>query len=135
MNNNIDETKTLDQSWQTDPRWQGIERTYTAEDVIKLRGTVRIEHTLARLGAERLWKLVNSDSYINALGAQTGNQAVQMVQAGLKAIYLSGWQVAADANLAGLTYPDQSLYPADSAPSLARRINNALQRLPLNYKC
>jgi len=128
MNNNFDEIRDLNQSWQTDPRWQGIERTYTAEDVIKLRGTVRIEHTLARLGAERLWKLVNSESYINALGAQTGNQAVQMIQAGLKAIYLSGWQVAADANLAGLTYPDQSLYPADSAPSLARRINNALQR-------
>ncbi len=128
MNNNFDEIRDLNQSWQTDPRWHGIERTYTAEDVIKLRGTVRIEHTLARLGAERLWNLVNSESYINALGAQTGNQAVQMIQAGLKAIYLSGWQVAADANLAGLTYPDQSLYPADSAPSLARRINNALQR-------
>ncbi|MCH6560032.1 isocitrate lyase [candidate division KSB1 bacterium] len=128
MNNNFDEIRDLNQSWQTDPRWHGIERTYTAEDVIKLRGTVRIEHTLARLGAERLWKLTNTEPYINALGAQTGNQAVQMVQAGLKAIYLSGWQVAADANLAGLTYPDQSLYPADSAPSLARRINNALQR-------
>ena len=128
MNNNFDEIRDLNQSWQTDPRWQGIERTYTAEDVIKLRGTVRIEHTLARLGAERLWELTNTEPYINALGAQTGNQAVQMIQAGLKAIYLSGWQVAADANLAGLTYPDQSLYPADSAPSLARRINNALQR-------
>ena len=128
MNNNIDEIKTLEQSWQTDPRWQGIERTYSAEEVIRLRGTVQIEHTLARLGAERLWELINTEPYINALGAQTGNQAVQMIQAGLKAIYLSGWQVAADANLAGLTYPDQSLYPADSAPSLARRINNALQR-------
>lgn len=128
MNNNIDEIKTLEQSWQTDPRWQGIERTYTAEEVVRLRGTVQIEHTLARLGAERLWELINTEPYINALGAQTGNQAVQMIQAGLKAIYLSGWQVAADANLAGLTYPDQSLYPADSAPSLARRINNALQR-------
>ena len=128
MNNNFDEIRDLNQSWQTDPRWHGIERTYTAEDVIKLRGTVRIEHTLARLGAERLWELTNTEPYINALGAQTGNQAVQMIQAGLKAIYLSGWQVAADANLAGLTYPDQSLYPADSAPSLARRINNALQR-------
>lgn len=128
MNNNIDEIKTLEQSWQTDPRWQGIERTYSAEEVVRLRGTVQIEHTLARLGAERLWELINTEPYINALGAQTGNQAVQMIQAGLKAIYLSGWQVAADANLAGLTYPDQSLYPADSAPSLARRINNALQR-------
>ncbi|MFQ5674377.1 MAG: isocitrate lyase [bacterium] len=128
MTNNVQEIKTLENYWKTDLRWQGIQRPYSAEDVIKLRGSIRIEHTLARLGAERLWKLVNSEPYINALGAQTGNQAVQMVQAGLKAIYLSGWQVAADANLAGLTYPDQSLYPADSAPSLARRINNALQR-------
>ncbi len=128
MHNNFDEVQALNQSWQTDPRWRGIERTYTAEDVIRLRGTIRIEHSLARLGAERLWKLVHSESYVNALGAQTGNQAVQMVQAGLQAIYLSGWQVAGDANLAGQTYPDQSLYPADSAPSLARRINNALQR-------
>lgn len=128
MNNNRDEIQDLNREWQTNPRWKEVKRTYTAEDVVRLRGTIRIEHSLAKIGAERLWKLVSTEPYINALGAQTGNQAVQMVQAGLKAIYLSGWQVAADANLAGLTYPDQSLYPADSAPSLARRINNALQR-------
>ena len=109
-------------------RWEGIKRPYSAEDVEKLRGTVHIEHTLARLGAERLWKLLKSEPYVNALGALTGNMAVQQVRAGLKAIYLSGWQVAADANTAGHMYPDQSLYPVDSVPSLARRINHALQR-------
>src|ERR671936_2634595 len=109
-------------------RWEGIERPYAAQDVERLRGTVRVEHTLARLGAERLWELLHTEPYVPALGALTGNQAVQMVKAGLKAIYLSGWQVAADANTAGQTYPDQSLYPADSVPTVVRRINRALQR-------
>jgi isocitrate lyase len=114
--------------WRDNPRWKGVERPYTAEDVKRLTGSVRIEHTLARLGAERLWNLVHSEEYVAALGALTGNQAVQQVQAGLKAIYVSGWQVAGDANEAGETYPDQSLYPADSVPKLIRRINNALVR-------
>jgi isocitrate lyase len=118
----------LQTEWQQDPRWAGTERTYTAEDVIRLRGSVQEEHTLARLGAQRLWSLLQSEDYVNALGALTGNQAVQQVRAGLKAIYLSGWQVAADANLAGQTYPDQSLYPANSVPQVVRRINNALMR-------
>jgi isocitrate lyase len=118
----------LNYDWKTNSRWQGVERPYTAEDVLRLRGSIHIEHTLARLGAERLWELLTSESYVNALGAMTGNQAVQQVQAGLKAIYVSGWQVAADANNAGTMYPDQSLYPADSVPNLCRRINNALQR-------
>jgi isocitrate lyase len=109
-------------------RWEGIERPYTSDDVERLRGSVVVEHTLARLGAERLWKLLRTEDYVPSLGALSGNQAVQMVKAGLPAIYLSGWQVAADANLAGHTYPDQSLYPANSAPALARRINNALLR-------
>ena len=114
--------------WKSSPRWAGIRRPYSAQDVLKLSGTVQVEHTLARLGAERLWSLLESEPFVRSLGAVTGNQAVQMVQAGLKAIYLSGWQVAGDANDAGQTYPDQSLYPADSAPNLARRINNALLR-------
>jgi isocitrate lyase len=118
----------LRQQWTTDPRWAGIERSYTATDVIKLRGSVQEEHTLARIGAQRLWQLLHSEDYVNSLGALTGNQAVQQVKAGLKAIYLSGWQVAADANLAGQTYPDQSLYPANSVPAVVRRINNALLR-------
>jgi isocitrate lyase len=118
----------LHQQWATDPRWAGIERTYSAADVVKLRGSVQEEHTLAKLGAERLWSLLAEDGYVNALGALTGNQAVQQVKAGLRAIYLSGWQVAADANLAGQTYPDQSLYPANSVPAVVRRINNALLR-------
>ncbi len=118
----------LQTEWQEDPRWADTERTYTAEDVIRLRGSVQEEHTLARLGAQRLWSLLESEDYVNALGALTGNQAVQQVRAGLKAIYLSGWQVAADANLAGQTYPDQSLYPANSVPQVVRRINNALMR-------
>ena len=109
-------------------RWRGIERPYTAEDVEKLRGTVHIEHSLARMGAERLWELLHTDDYLPALGALTGNQAIQQVEAGLKVIYLSGWQVAADANTAGQMYPDQSLYPADSVPAVVRRINNAFQR-------
>jgi isocitrate/methylisocitrate lyase len=109
-------------------RWDGIERPYTSEDVERLRGSVRVEHTLARLGAERLWELLKHEDYVAALGALTGGQAVQMVKAGLKAIYLSGWQVAADANLSGHTYPDQSLYPANSGPALVKRLNNALLR-------
>jgi isocitrate lyase len=114
--------------WATSPRWQGVARTYTAEDVVRLRGSVQEEQTLARRGAERLWHLLNTEDYVAALGALTGNQAVQMVKAGLQAIYLSGWQVAADANLAGHTYPDQSLYPANSVPAVVRRLNNALLR-------
>src|SRR5581483_6229120 len=118
----------LTHTWKTDPRWKGIQRPYTPEDVIRLRGTLPIEYTLARVGAERLWELLNQESYVNALGAMSGNQAVQMVAAGLKAIYVSGWQCAADANNAGQMYPDQSLYPADSVPNLVRRLNNALMR-------
>jgi isocitrate lyase len=118
----------LNYDWATTSRWKGVERPYSAEDVLRLRGSVHIEHTLARMGAERLWDLLQAEPYISALGAMTGNQAVQQVQAGLKAIYVSGWQVAADANNAGQMYPDQSLYPADSVPNLCRRINSALQR-------
>ena len=118
----------LNYEWETNPRWRGVERPYTAEAVLRLRGSIHIEHTLARLGAKRLWELLQAEPYVNALGAVTGNQAVQQVQAGLKAIYVSGWQVAADANVASQTYPDQSLYPADSMPHLVRRINNALVR-------
>lgn len=118
----------LKESWENDERWKGITRPYTAEEVIKLRGSIDIEYTLARRGAEKLWKLLHTEDYINALGALTGNQAVQQVKAGLKAIYLSGWQVAADANLAGQMYPDQSLYPANSVPHVVKRINQALQR-------
>jgi isocitrate lyase len=118
----------LTDEWKNNRRWRGIERPYNAEDVLRLRGSVHIEHTLARLGAERLWELLQTELYVHSLGALTGNQAVQQVQAGLKAIYVSGWQVAADANNAGQMYPDQSLYPADSVPNLCRRINSALQR-------
>lgn len=117
----------VEQSWQGE-RFQGITRPYTAEDVVRLRGSVQIEHTLARLGAERLWSLLHTEHHIKALGALTGNQAIQQVKAGLKAIYLSGWQVAADANLSGQMYPDQSLYPANSVPQVVKRINQALQR-------
>ena len=123
-----DAAQVLETQWRTDDRWSGIERTYGAEDVVRLRGSVVEEHTLARLGAERLWQLIGAETPVRALGALTGGQAVQMVRAGLEAIYLSGWQVAADANLAGATYPDQSLYPANSAPSVVRRLNNALLR-------
>ena len=126
-----DQTQTaaeLQEIWDTDPRWDGIERTFTAEDVVALRGSVREESTLAHRGAENLWNLLHTEDYIRALGAYTGGQAVQQIRAGLKAIYLSGWQVAADGNLAGQTYPDQSLYPANSVPAVVRRINNALIR-------
>ena len=126
-----DETQTaaeLETAWKTEARWSGVQRDYSAEDVVALRGSVRVDHTLARRGAENLWRLIHDESYVNALGALTGNQAVQQVRAGLKAIYLSGWQVAADANLSGQTYPDQSLYPANSVPAVVKRINNALLR-------
>ena len=116
----------LEKQWQTETRWNDVERPYNGNDVLKLRGSIHVEPTLARLGAERLWWLLHHESYVAALGALTGNQAVQRVQAGLKAIYLSGWQVAADANGAGQMYPDQSLYPADSVPNVVRKINNSL---------
>ena len=118
----------LANEWKSHPRWQGITRGYRAEDVLRLRGTVQVEHTIARLGAEKLWRYLNERLFVNALGALTGNQAMQQVKAGLDAIYLSGWQVAGDANLSGHMYPDQSLYPADSVPHVIKRINNALQR-------
>ena len=122
------EADNLRTHWSSSPRWEGIERPFEAEDVIRLRGSITVEHTLARLGAERLWWLMTTKDHVPALGALTGGQAVEMVKAGLQAIYVSGWQVAADANLAGQTYPDQSLYPANSVPAVVRRINNALQR-------
>src|SRR5476649_545931 len=118
----------LQKDWDTNPRWKGVTRTYSADDVVRLRGSLQIEHTLAKRGAEKLWDLVNNEPFVNALGALTGNQAMQQVKAGLKAIYLSGWQVAADANIAGEMYPDQSLYPANSVPNVVKRINNALTR-------
>jgi isocitrate lyase len=118
----------MTQEWTKTPRWAGIDRPYTAEQVLRLRGSFMVEHTIARMGAERLWSLLRTEPFVRALGAITGNQAVQMVQAGLKAIYMSGWQVAGDNNTAGETYPDQSLYPVDSVPMLVRRINKALQR-------
>lgn len=121
----------LEREWKNNPRWKGITRDYSAADVIRLRPSVNPEYTLARAGSERLWKLFGDESYINALGAMTGGQAVQMVRAGLKAIYLSGWQVAADANLSGHTYPDQSLYPSNSVPALVKRLNSALTRADL----
>lgn len=121
-------TLAMKHDWMNNPRWSGITRPYTPEDVLKLRGTIRIDYTLAQMGAERLWQLLQTEDYVNALGAITGNQAVQMVEAGLKAIYISGWQVAADGNTAGQMYPDQSLYPVDAVPALIRRINNALMR-------
>ncbi len=118
----------LEKEWRTDARWQGVRRNYRAADVLRLAGTVRVEHSLARLGAHKLWRDLHDLPFVNALGALTGNQAMQQVRAGLKAIYLSGWQVAGDANLAGEMYPDQSLYPADSVPAVVRRINNTLLR-------
>jgi isocitrate lyase len=122
------QVELLLKDWATNPRWEGVSRPYSAEEVVKLRGSVMVEHTLARLGAEKLWKLLQSNEPVCALGAMTGNQAIQEVQAGLKAIYCSGWQVAADANTAETMYPDQSLYPVDAVPALLRRINNALMR-------
>ena len=123
-----EQIKALESDWAESPRWNGIKRDYSAEDVVRLRGSVLIEHTLARVGAEKLWKLVNQDQPLCALGALTGNQAIQEIQAGLKAIYCSGWQVAGDGNSAGQMYPDQSLYPVDSVPKMIERINNAFLR-------
>lgn len=124
----VEEIAKLEKDWKTDPRWQGVQRTYTAEDVIKLRGSIQPDYTLARLGAQKLWTLLQEEPFIRTLGALSGNQAVQMIQAGLKAIYVSGWQVAGDANSALQIYPDQSLYPVDSMPKMIERINNALMR-------
>ena len=126
--NSAQAVQQLKQQWSTDPRWNGIKRGYSAEDVVRLRGSVHIEHSLARMGAEKLWASLHQEDYINSLGALTGNQAMQMAKAGLKAIYLSGWQVAADANNAFTMYPDQSLYPADSVPAVVRKINNCFKR-------
>ncbi len=123
-----DETGALERAWETDPRWRDVERVYSAEDVVRLRGSMRVERSIARRGAERLWQLLGDEEFVAALGALTGGQAVEMVKAGLEAIYVSGWQVAADANLASHTYPDQSLYPVNSVPAVVRRINNALLR-------
>jgi isocitrate lyase len=128
MRNNHAEAEQLKREWSENPRWTNIQRGYLAEDVVRLRGTVRVEHSLARNGAEKLWRMLHSEPFIGALGAMTGNQAVQQVKAGLKAIYVSGWQVAADANEAMMMYPDLSLYPADSVPKVVERINNALLR-------
>ena len=123
-----EQIKELDEEWKDDPRWKDVQRDYTAEDVVRLRGSLQIEHTLAKRGAEKLWRLVNEEGYINCLGTLTGGQAVQQVKAGVKAIYLSGWQVAADANTSETMYPDQSLYAYDSVPTVVRRINNAFKR-------
>lgn len=125
---NLQTAEQIQKDWDSNPRWAGITRNYTAGDVVRLRGTVHVEHSIARLGAEKLWGYLQKEDFVNALGALTGNQAMQQVKAGLKAIYLSGWQVAADANLAGQMYPDQSLYPADSVPAVVKRINNTLLR-------
>ena len=126
--NKLRTAQDIQKDWDTNPRWQGITRNYSAEDVVRLRGTIPVEHSIAKIGAEKLWNYLQTEDFINALGALTGNQAMQQVKAGLKAIYLSGWQVAADANLAGQMYPDQSLYPADSVPAVVKRINNTLLR-------
>jgi len=128
MATRAEQIAALQHDWDTNPRWEGVTRSYSAEDVVRLRGSLAIEHTIAKRGAEKLWTLVNREPFVNALGALTGNQAMQQVKAGLKAIYLSGWQVAGDANLAGEMYPDQSLYPANSVPMVVRRINNTFQR-------
>src|SRR5579872_7417149 len=122
------DAEMLEARWASDARWKGIQRPYRGEDVLKLRGSIQIEYTLARIGAERLWNLLHSEPYVSALGTLTGNQAVEQIQAGLKAIYVSGWQIAADGNLAGQMYPDQSLYPANSVPAVVRAINAALAR-------
>jgi isocitrate lyase len=128
MTSREQQIQELTKDWAENSRWKGIKRNYSAEDVVRLRGSVQIEHTLAKRGAEKLWNLVNNEPFVNALGALTGNQAMQQVKAGLKAIYLSGWQVAGDANVAGEMYPDQSLYPANSVPMVVKRINNTFQR-------
>ncbi len=126
--NREEAAKAIEQEWSSSPRWKGVKRDYTAADVVRLRGSVQIEYTLAKRGAEKLWKLINEQPFVNALGALTGNQAMQQVKAGLQAIYLSGWQVAGDANLSETMYPDQSLYPANSVPHIVRRINNTFKR-------
>ncbi|NIK40647.1 isocitrate lyase [Xanthomonas arboricola] len=128
MSSTLQTAEQIQHDWASNPRWAGITRNYTAADVVRLRGTVHVEHSLARLGADKLWNALHATPFVNALGALTGNQAMQQVKAGLKAIYLSGWQVAADTNLAGQMYPDQSLYPADSVPAVVKRINNTLLR-------
>ncbi len=128
MNTREQEAQKLQKDWTENPRWRGIKRGYSAEDVIRLRGSLQPDHTLAKRGAEKLWNLVNNEPFVNSLGALTGNQAMQQAKAGLKAVYLSGWQVAGDANLAGEMYPDQSLYPANSVPMVVRRINNTFTR-------
>ncbi|MGA0824286.1 MAG: isocitrate lyase, partial [Burkholderiaceae bacterium] len=128
MNAREQAAQQLQKDWSENPRWRGIKRGYTAEDVIRLRGSMQPEHTLAKRGAEKLWNLVTTEPFVNSLGALTGNQALQQAKAGLKAVYLSGWQVAGDANLSGEMYPDQSLYPANSVPSVVRRINNTFTR-------
>jgi isocitrate lyase len=128
MTSREQQIQALAKDWAENPRWKGIKRNYTPEDVVRLRGSIQIEHTLARRGAEKLWNMLNNEPFVNTLGALTGNQAMQQVKAGLKAIYLSGWQVAGDANLAGEMYPDQSLYPANSVPVVVKRINNTFQR-------
>jgi isocitrate lyase len=128
MSHQLPTAEQIQRDWDTNPRWKGITRNYSAADVVRLRGTVHIEHSLARRGAERLWRQLHELPFVNALGALTGNQAMQQVKAGLQAIYLSGWQVAADANIAGEMYPDQSLYPANSVPQVVKRINNCLAR-------
>lgn len=128
-----EQIKNIEKDWAENPRWTGIKRGYSAADVVRLRGSVQIEYTIAKLGAERLWDLMTTENFVNALGAMTGGQAVQQVQAGLSAIYCSGWQVAADANVAGQMYPDQSLYPANSVPELVKKINNSLQRTDQIY--
>ena len=128
MKNHLPTAEQITLDWKNNARWAGIQRNYSAEDVVRLRGTVAVEHSLARRGAERLWKSLHKEDFVNALGALTGNQAMQQVKAGLQAIYLSGWQVAADANVAGEMYPDQSLYPANSVPLVVKRINNTLLR-------
>ena len=128
MANREQQIEALNRDWQENPRWKGVTRNYTAEDVVRLRGSLQVEHTLAQRGADKLWEMCNNEPFVNSLGALTGNQAMQQVKAGLKAIYLSGWQVAGDANVAGEMYPDQSLYPANSVPLVVKRINNTFQR-------
>ena len=128
MKTRLDTAETIEKDWAENPRWQNVQRDYTGSDVVRLKGSVQIEYTLARLGAEKLWHRVNTEDFVPTLGALTGGQAVQQVKAGVKAIYLSGWQVAADANLGDTMYPDQSLYPVNSVPSVVRRINNAFKR-------
>ena len=126
--NKLRSAKEIQQDWDTNPRWKNVKRDYTAEEVVRCSGSVRIEHSLAKNGAEKLWDLINTEDFVNALGALTGNQAMQQAKAGLKAVYLSGWQVAGDANSSGQMYPDQSLYPVDSVPAVVKRINNSLRR-------